>query len=148
MAELGKKKREKKLQVPEMKSDLKIKMVRIRIDANFIQERSKEEKWNDYQQAGAWLLISLWEQDNYQPGAQMREEIGSELLNKGGIFTNKHTDVRTQYTSISIASGGLRRRKNKSLNNRKLQSYVINGFGVQIQINCARQKHHAPPKNY
>lgn len=48
MAELGKKKRKKKLQVPEMKPDLKIKMVRIRIDANFIQERSKEEKWNDH----------------------------------------------------------------------------------------------------
>lgn len=43
-----KKGREKNLQVPEMKPDLKIKMVRIRIDANFIQERNKLEKCNDH----------------------------------------------------------------------------------------------------
>lgn len=48
MAELGKKKEKKNLQVPEMKPDLKIKMVRIRIDANCIPERSKEEKCNDH----------------------------------------------------------------------------------------------------
>ena len=38
--------------MPEMKPDVDTRMVRIRVDANVVQEKRKKQKWDGCQQIG------------------------------------------------------------------------------------------------